>query len=337
MRRVPAEWEKQRAVLLSFPHEETDWYDPSDPRSLESALVPFIRIAQAIAYSQPVYIICRNKERISSYFCSTRNMTFIEIPANDTWIRDYGYISIIEDEEVKLLDFKFNGWGGKFDALFDNSVNSILHQKGYMGTTPMEQIDFVLEGGSIESDGEGTILTTSTCLCNPNRNGGLEKKEVEQELNRYLGAKRVLWLDHGYLAGDDTDSHIDTLARFVNSETIAYVKCDDNLDEHYSELKEMERQLRAFRTAQGKPYTLVPLPMCEPKYNKTGDRLPATYANFLISNHALLYPTYSDKNDKEVGEIFKKLFPNREIIPINCLKFIEQGGSLHCSTMQVAF
>ena len=334
---MPAEWEKQRAVLMSFPHEETDWHDPDNTAELEASLSPFIRIAQAIAYGEAVYIICKDKEKISKMFCSTRNLTFIEIPTNDTWIRDYGYISIKENDEVKLLDFTFDGWGGKFEASLDNAVNTALHQKGYLGTTPLEQIDFVLEGGSIESDGEGNILTTSTCLCNPNRNGGLTKQEIEEKLHTYLGAQRVLWLDHGYLAGDDTDSHIDTLARFVNKTTITYVKCEDKEDEHYEALKQMEGQLQSFTTTEGKPYRLIPLPMCEAKYNDKKKRLPATYANFLITNDALIYPTYEDKNDTKAGEIFKEVFPDREIIPVNCLKLIEQGGSLHCSTMQIVY
>jgi agmatine deiminase len=322
---------------MAFPHEETDWYDPDDPKSLDRALSPFIRIAQAIAYKEPVYIICKEKARISSMFCSTFNMIFIELPTNDTWIRDYGYISIEEDGEKKLLDFTFDGWGGKFDAALDNRVNTLLHQKGYMGTTPLKQVNFVLEGGSIESDGAGTILTTSQCLCNPNRNGGLTKEEVERQLHTSLGATRVLWLDHGYLAGDDTDSHIDTLARFVNTDTIVYVKCDDSSDEHYNALKRMEEQLQSFRTAEGTPYRLIPLPMCEAKYDTEGNRLPATYANFLITNDALVYPTYQDRNDVRVAEIFKAIYPEKEMIPINCLKLIEEGGSLHCSTMQVAY
>ncbi len=334
---MPAEWEKQRAVLLSFPHEETDWHDPDNTADLEASLSPFIRIAQAIAYGEAVYIICKDKEKIANMFCSTRNMTFIEIPTNDTWIRDYGYISIKENDEIKLLDFTFDGWGGKFKSTLDNAVNTALHKKGYLGTTPLEHIDLVLEGGSLESDGEGTILTTSECLCNPNRNGGLSKQEIEEKLRTYLGAQRVLWLDHGYLSGDDTDSHIDTLARFVNKTTIMYVKCDDKEDEHYEALKQMETQLQSFTTSEGKPYTLVPLPMCEAKYNDEQKRLPATYANFLITNDALIYPTYDDKNDTRVGEIFKEVFPDREIIPVNCLKLIEQGGSLHCSTMQIAY
>jgi len=330
---MPAEWEPQRVILLSFPHEDTDWVESG----LERVLTPFVRIAQAIAYSEPVYIICKDKDKISELFCSTNNIAFIEIPTNDTWIRDYGYISIKEDNQTKLLDFTFDGWGGKFEASLDNSVNYTLHQKGYMGTTPLESINFVLEGGSIESDGQGTIMTTTKCLCNPNRNAGLDKEVILSKLNRYLGIDRILWLDHGYLAGDDTDSHIDTLARFVNPETIVYVKCDDKQDEHYEELTKMESELKDFKTKDGKPYCLIPLPMTQAIYDKANNRLPSTYANFLITNKALIYPTYDDNNDKIADEIFKKLFPAKEIIPINCLKLIEQGGSLHCSTMQVAY
>ncbi len=317
---------------MAFPHKNSDWSN-----DLKSALVPFIRIAQAIAYKTPVYIICDNKEAISSLFCSTRNMSFIEISTNDTWIRDFGYISIVEDEEVKLLDFTFDGWGGKFEASLDNRVNKKLHQKGYMGITPLESIDFVLEGGSIESDGLGTILTTSNCLCNKNRNGGLGKDEIEERLRYYLGAKRVLFLDYGYLVGDDTDSHIDTLARFVSEDTIMYVQCLDEKDEHYEELLKMQEQLRGFRTFEGEPYRLIPLPMVTSKYDSEGNRLPATYSNFLITDGALIYPTYSVDEDKIAHEIFKDFFIDKEIIPVECSRLIEEGGSLHCSTMQVPF
>ena len=329
---LPPEWQKQRAVLMAFPHQDTDWNS-----NLNSALVPFIRIAQAIAYKTPLYIICDNKEEISSLFCSTRNMSFIEIPTNDTWIRDFGYISVVENGEVKLLDFTFDGWGGKFEASLDNEVNKVLHRKGYMGITPLENIDFVLEGGSIESDGLGTILTTSKCLCNSNRNGGLSKDEVKKRLADYLGAKRVLWLDYGYLEGDDTDSHIDTLARFVSKDTIMYVQCSNKDDEHFEELKKMKEQLHSFRTVDGKPYKLIALPMPSAKFDKEGNRLPATYANFLITDGALIYPTYLVDEDKIAHEIFKAFFIDKEIIPVECSRLIEEGGSLHCSTMQIPF
>ncbi|SHO80540.1 Agmatine deiminase [hydrothermal vent metagenome] len=328
---VIAEWQKQRAVLMSFPHKNSDWGN-----NLQKALVPFIRIAQAIAYSTPVYIICHNKDDISNLFCNTRNMSFIEIDTNDTWIRDYGYISVVEDGENKLLDFEFNAWGNKFKSNLDNMVNQKLYKKGYMGTTPLKSIDFVLEGGSIESDGVDTIMTTTKCLCNSNRNGGLSKMEVESRLKEYLGTKRVLWLNYGYLAGDDTDSHIDTIARFVSSDTIVYIKCEDVDDEHYDELNLMQKELQEFRQSNGKKYNLISLPMTTPKYNINGDRLPATYANFLITNGAIIVPSYDDINDKKAQDILREIFPKKEIIPVNCLTLIEEGGSLHCSTMNIA-
>jgi len=275
MKYLPAEWQKQRAVLMAFPHKNSDWNN-----NLKSALVPFIRIAQAIAYTTPVYIICDNKEAIADLFCSPRNLSFIEIETNDTWIRDFGYISIVEDGEVKLLDFTFDAWGGKFEAELDNAINKTLHKKGYMGVTPLESIDFVLEGGAIESDGLGTIMTTTNCLCNANRNGGLSKEEVEEKLKEYLGAKRVLWLDYGYLAGDDTDSHIDTLARFVSVDIIAYVQCLDEEDEHYEALQKMEEQLKSFRTFEGKAYRLTPLPLPTAKFDEEENRFTCYLCQF---------------------------------------------------------
>ena len=335
MRRLRAEWEEQKAVLMAFPHEATDWAREGD---LQKSYAPFVRIAQALAYSQTVYILCRDKKEIADLFCSKNRMVFIETQFDDTWTRDYGPLSVDERGEPKLLDFVFDGWGGKFEASLDNAVNRTLHRLGYFGTTPMESIDFVLEGGSIDCDGAGTILTTSRCLCHPNRNGGSSRTEVEEKLRASLGARRILWLDHGFLAGDDTDSHIDTLARFTDPSTIVYVRCDDPEDAHYQELRAMEEQLQSFRQADGSPYRLVPLPMAPARYDENGRRLPATYANFLIANRALLYPTYeSPETDKAAGAIFAELFPGREIIPIPCSRLITQGGSLHCSTMQIYF
>ncbi|MBD3838757.1 MAG: agmatine deiminase family protein [Epsilonproteobacteria bacterium] len=331
MKRMLAEWEEQRAVLVAFPHEDSDWAD-----NLNSALTPFVQITQAIAYAQNIFVVCKNVQKIKNLFCSTNNMNFIQLPTNDTWTRDYGVISIEDEGVVKLLDFTFDAWGGKFEASLDNEVNKKLFQKGYFAPTTMQSIDFVLEGGSLESDGEGTILTTTECLCNPNRNGGLTQIQVEQKLQEHLGASRILWLNHGYLAGDDTDSHIDTLARFVSKDTIAFVECNDENDEHYEELLAMKKELQQFTQTNNEPYNLIALPMPTAKFDEKNNRLPATYANFLITNKALLYPTYSVKEDKIAHEIFKNLFPSREIIPIECSRLIEQGGSLHCSTMQIA-
>ena len=332
MRRLKAEWERQNTILMALPNENTDWIDVG----LEQSASVFRKIAQAIGYSQMVYMLVNDEKEAKKHFCSTNNIIFIKADFNDTWTRDYGPLSIEEAGRNKLLDFRFNGWGGKFEASLDNSVNKQLKSRGFYGRAELESYDIEIEGGAIDTDGQGTILTTKSCLLNPNRNGALSQAEAEEILSSKLGAKRVLWVENSFLEGDDTDGHIDMLARFVNSDTIAYLKCEDSSDKHYKSLQELEKELKSFRQADGKPYNLVPLPFTEPKY-KDGERMPASYANFLITNSALLFPTYQSSKDKEAQEIFKKLFPEREIIPVPCLKLIEQGGSLHCSTMQISF
>ena len=314
---------------MAFPHAGTDWSE-----DLKGALTPFVRIASSIAYDEPVIIVCDDPEATKDLFCETRNITFVNIPTNDTWARDFGPITVYVDGKRKFLDFTFNGWGNKFESDLDNGITEQLVKKGYL-YGDYEKVDFVLEGGSIESDGEGTLLTTSKCLLNPNRNPKMNKTAIETFLKEKLCLDRILWLDHGELEGDDTDAHIDTLARFIDKETITYVACEDEEDSHYPELKRMEEQLKTFRTLEGKPYRLIPLPLPSPKYDRKGDRMPATYANFLVTNRSVLLPTYDDPKDKAVVELFRTLFPTREIIPINCLKLIEQGGSLHCVTMQI--
>ena len=332
MRRLKAEWESQNAVLMALPNSNTDWAGSG----LEQSAAVFRKIAQAIGYSQLVYMLVDSVAEAKEHFCSTNNIIFIESEFNDTWTRDYGALSIEENGANKLLDFTFNGWGGKFEATLDNKINNFLKSKGFFGGAELESYDIELEGGAIDTDGAGTILTTKSCLLNLNRNGGLSQAEAEDILSQKLGAKRVLWVENSFLEGDDTDGHIDMLARFVSADTIAYLKCADTSDIHYKSLQELERELKSFKQANGKPYNLVALPFTEPKI-KDGERLPASYANFLITNKSLLFPTYESTKDKEAQEIFKKLFPDKEIIPVPCLKLIEQGGSLHCSTMQISF
>jgi agmatine/peptidylarginine deiminase len=223
----------------------------------------------------------------------------------------------------------------KFAANHDNLITRRLFQSNTFARN-VEVINmqpFVLEGGSIESDGQGTSLTTMECLSSVNRNEYLNKEQLEYHLKDMLGAERILWLANGYLAGDDTDSHVDTLARFCNETTIAYVQCEDPEDEHYEELKAMEAELKTFRTTSGQPYRLIPLPMAD-KVVWNGERLPATYANFLIINEAVLVPFYQSNKDETVLEILQKAFPNREVAGINCLPLLKQHGSLHCVTMQ---
>ncbi len=257
------------------------------------------------------------------------------IPTNDTWSRDFGPITVAQNGTARLLDFGFNGWGLKFAANQDNQVNRRLSEQGVFGSIPMQIPGLILEGGSLESDGEGTLLTTAECLLNPNRNPHLSREEIERALSSLLGFDRFLWLENGYLAGDDTDSHIDTLARLCPNDTIVYVSCDDREDEHYEALSRMAAELKAFRTRDGKPYRLIPLPWPSAVYDEEGHRLPATYANYLIINKAVLVPVYGDSHDEEALAAVAQAFPDREIVGIDCSPLILQHGSLHCVTMQL--
>ncbi|NLX26701.1 MAG: agmatine deiminase family protein [Lentisphaerae bacterium] len=309
-KRLPAEWEPQDAVLLAWPHENTDWAPV-----LKEARKTFDQIAYAIKRFQRVIRVAPDA---------------FNLPTDDTWARDFGPITIEENGAPLLLDFTFNGWGNKFPAEQDNRITRALHQLGAFGSTPLRSIDLVLEGGSIESDGEGTLLTTAECLLNPNRNPNLSKEQIETALRKELGVDTILWLNHGALLGDDTDAHIDTLARLAPDRTIVYTACNDPADEHYDELKKMEHELEAFSD-----YRLLPLPWPAPKYDNEGHRLPATYANYLVINGAVLVPTYNDPADDSALAVVQKAFPDREMIGIDCSTLILQHGSLHCVTMQI--
>lgn len=333
VRIMPAEWHLQKAVQLTWPHKGTDWDYLLD--EVESC---FVEIAKQVVARQQLYIVSLEEEHLSKFFTNEelKNISFFSIDSNDTWARDHGGITVFENGKAHLLDFTFNGWGMKFAAGLDNLITRNMfkmnafdeHQYCNMG-------HFVLEGGSIESDGQGTILTTAECLLSDNRNECLSKSEIEQRLKEYLGAQRVLWLHNGYLAGDDTDSHIDTLARFCNENTIAYVQSTNTNDEHYEALKAMELELQALKQSNGEPYCLVALPMASPVFDPDdGHRLPATYANFLIINGAVLFPVYNVETDTIALEAIKKAFTDREIVPVDCSVLIRQHGSLHCVTMQ---
>lgn len=256
-------------------------------------------------------------------------------PSNDTWARDHGFISLVDDQGGRrLLDFKFNGWGEKFPAELDNAINRRLYDEGKISGEYIDCLDFVLEGGSIESDGKGTVFTTSCCLLAPHRNQPLSQTEIEARLKQELCTERIIWIDHGHLTGDDTDGHIDTLVRICPDNTLLYIGCDDPEDEQYEDLRLMEEQLKTFRTLEGKPYRLVKLPMPRPILFE-GERLPATYANFLVINGAVLCPTYDQPDlDAEALRLIGEAFPGREIVGIDCRSIIKQHGSLHCCTMQ---
>ena len=328
---LPAEWAEQEFIQLTWPHSETDWAD-----MLDEVNDCFINIAKTILRFEKLLIVCVDAEEVECFFTEDEleKITFAEMPTNDTWARDHGGITVFEDEKPVVYDFTFNGWGMKFAANHDNLITRKLYMAGIFGDAAHRNcFNFILEGGSIESDGLGTVLTTAECLLSDNRNN-LSEDDIEVKLKEYFGLKQVLWLNHGYLAGDDTDSHVDTLARFCDKSTIVYVFCEDPEDEHFIELKKMKKELRSFRTSEGGYYRLISLPMADAIFDENDERLPATYANFLIINGAVLVPTYNSTKDEVAKHQLQKAFPEREIIGINCNVLIKQHGSLHCVTMQ---
>ena len=279
---LPAEWFPQSAVQLTWPHAGTDWAP-----ILKEVIPCFVSIAQEIMKREKLVLVCPDasdvKEQLGAF--DEERVRFVELPTNDTWARDHGGISVFDPLGPMVYDFVFNGWGMKFAANKDNLITRNLYQSGVFAEEIqlMNMAPFVLEGGSIESDGRGTLMATAECLLSVNRNEYLQREEIEHYLKDVFGVKRILWIENGYLAGDDTDSHVDTLARFCSEDTIAYVKCEDESDEHYDELRAMEEEIKAFRQENGEPYRLVPLPMAD-EVVWEGERLPATYANFLIIN-----------------------------------------------------
>ena len=412
-RTLPAEWAPQSGVQITWPHAGTDW-----AYMLDEVTETYVRMAYEIAVREPLLIVTPEPEAVRFLLDkrlpaeARQRITYFECATNDTWARDHGFITLLGTDGPELLDFRFNGWGGKFEAALDNAINAHLaaqpshyHSASSVPSSASsvpssassapssassapssasnpelcsatrrriagrytDYLDFELEGGAIESDGQGTLLTTAECLLNANRRHDgdavptVDKDQVELLLRERLGVERILWLDHGYLAGDDTDSHIDTLARLCPGDVIVYVKCTDPDDEHFEALRAMEDQLRTFRTREGSPYTLIPVPLPHPCYDNDddndndddavryddsaspkpatgptkGERLPATYANFLIMNDAVLLPVYNQPDrDAEAIRQMQEAFPHHEIVPIDCRSLIRQHGSLHCCTMQ---
>ncbi len=334
IRRFPAEWEEQDAVLMAWPHEGTDWVP-----NLQAVQRVTIDIAREVTGFERLLVVAPDIEdarrSMADAGLALERVRFYEVETNDTWARDFGPITVLEGERPVLLDFGFNGWGLKFPADLDNLITRRLGNSGAFGKTRMETMGFILEGGSIESDGRGTILTTANCLLSPNRNPHLSRSGIEAFLCRTLGAQRVLWIENGQLAGDDTDAHVDTLARFCPDDTIVYAACDDPTDEHYHPLKAMAEELRFFRTQDGLPYRLLALPWPEATHDEEGRRIPATYANFLVINGSVLAPMYGSQKDHAAIEVIRQAFPARRVTGIDCLPLLTGHGSLHCITMQL--
>lgn len=351
---LPAEWHRQSCVQLTWPHEETDWLP-----YLDDITETFVQIAKAVAQYEPLVIAAKYPERVRELLEDSLSddemsrVSIVECDNNDTWARDHAFITLVpvQDNDTKaaasdtsgaeagqapcrLLDFRFNGWGEKFAADKDNLINSTLYNKGVFHGERVDYDDFVLEGGSIESDGRGTILTTSVCLMAPHRNQPMTREQVEQTLLERLCARKIVWFDHGQLIGDDTDGHIDTIVRLCPNNTLLYVGCDDESDPQFADLKALELQLQKATDADGNPYRLLKLPMPDAIYDED-DRLPATYANFLILNGAVIVPTYNQNaNDARALELVAEAFPGYDIIGIDSCTIVRQHGSIHCLTMQ---
>ena len=320
--RIPAEWEEQEALIVVFPPEHSDW-----AHSLEEIRATYLEFITKVARFQPCMVICEDKKMLTNLLPTLQNIQLIEMQTNDTWVRDFGGINVYKNNKRRTYDFIFNAWGNKFAASLDNTITQQLFDESYL-EGKLLSFDFVLEGGSIDSNGHGVMLSTANCLYEQNRNAHLSKKKIKLILKELFGLKELIILKHGALMGDDTDSHIDTLARFVNKKTIAYVKCYDKKDEHYKELRKMEKELK--KTG----FDLVPLPLPSAKYFND-HRIPATYINFVLINNAVLVPTYSDPCDAEALLTFKQLFPKRDIVGIESSILIREHGSLHCASMNI--
>lgn len=331
--RLPAEWETQSFVQLTWPHADSDW-----AAYLEEAEACFVQLARAILRYEALLVVCRDAEAVRCAIQASPDapLRLVELPSNDTWARDHAGISVRYGDDCCVYDFAFNAWGNKFPWQADNALTAQLASLGCFGERRyVDCLDFVLEGGSLESDGAGTLLTAESCLLSAQRNG-TDRLFIEAKLKDYFGLERVLWIKHSYLAGDDTDGHIDMLARFAAVDTIVYVapkKEASPNDVQQESLLGLQAELRLLKQADGRPYRLIPLPFPDPVFYE-GELLPASYANFLIVNHAVLVPIYGVSQDGKALRQLQEAFPDREIVPIDCRVLIRQHGSLHCSTMQ---
>ncbi len=332
--RFPAEWEPQSAILLAWPTADTDWAE-----RLAEVEETYIALVQAITGFQRVVLCVADDDvetyaemRLRSNRVDMERVRFVSVPYDDTWLRDSGPITLRAGDRFVLNDFRFTGWGGKFEASDDDRLVERLQAQGVFQHAERRVHDFALEGGGIETDGAGTLLTTWHCLSL--RHPGKRRDEIEAVLLATLAQDRVLWLEHGELEGDDTDAHIDTLARFAPGDAIVFQACDDPGDAHYTALQAMAAELAALRTTDGAPYRLHPLPW--PKAILDGGRrLAASYANYLVINDAVLMPAYGDARDDDAAAVLASAHPGRSVVQVPCRPLIWQNGSLHCITMQL--
>ncbi|MDO4320176.1 MAG: agmatine deiminase family protein [Bacteroidales bacterium] len=337
--RLPAEWEPQGAVLIAWPHNGTDW-----AYMLPEVEKCYIEMTGAISRHATVIIAAPDTSRARMLLdgkTGPNPVLFFDTPTNDTWTRDYGVITTIDSKGHPVLnDFGFNAWGGKFESALDNGVTGRMVTAGLLRGKYIDHNNFILEGGSIESDGQGTLMVTDECLLTPTRNPSMSRADIEAYLKKSLGVDHILWIAHGGIIGDDTDGHIDTLARFAPDDVIVVAgrHTDPDIDDPDQQhmLEEMLADVKALRTADGRPYTIIELPMPDPIYDEDGSRLPATYANYLILNNTIIMPTYGQpRNDALAAGMMLIAYPGYEIERVDCRALIRQHGSLHCATMQL--
>lgn len=333
--RLPAEWEPQSGVLVAWPHADTDWGP-----TLAAVEAAYVGLVTAIAQRTTAVVIVANdalrqhaEAQLQPAAAAPGRIRFVKAEYDDTWLRDSGPITLCTGGRFTLLDFAFTGWGGKFGASRDDRLVETLVARGLFRDADHRRIDFALEGGAIESDGAGTLLTTWQCLAQ--RHPTATRAELVAVLGDALGADRVLGLESGFLEGDDTDAHIDTLARFAPGAAIVHQACDDPRDRHHAPLAGMAAELAALRTRDGHPYRLHALPWPRPIHASDGRRLAASYANYLVVNDAVLVPAYGDPADAVAAGVIAAAHPRRDVVSVSCRPFIEQNGSLHCLTMQL--
>lgn len=322
------EWAPVDAVMLAWPHKKTDWAP-----WLEETRGTYLEVISAINDSKSgVILLCHPDDVSALQQALPSHAKVLILPAefNDTWMRDYGFLTCAtSDGANQPVEFVFNGWGNKFDAGADNQAN-----KRYLASLcqlPIVSSDIVAEGGALEIDADGHLLSTESCLLNPERNGDMTLAQYEQEFVRMLGAKKVTVLSHGHLEGDDTDGHVDTLVRFTPDKGLVIQAADNRLDDsHFAGLNALCEECAALMPDHQQFH--LPLPLM---YNEDGERLPASYANYLICNQSVLVPVYGQPEDDEALAIVASAYPQHKIVPVNCATLVRQFGSLHCISMQV--
>ncbi|WP_076791918.1 agmatine/peptidylarginine deiminase [Chlorobium sp. KB01] len=334
---MPPEWAFHKATWLSWPHRLESW-----PGKFEPVPAVFVEIASWLSSSEEVHINVLDEAMEREVLELLRNSrheqlrldrVFLHrIPTNDAWCRDHGPNFVFRESgfrnEKVILDWEYNAWGGKYEPYDDD--NAVPERIAFQEQLPLVSTGIVLEGGSIDVNGKGLLLTTEACLLNPNRNPLMSRADIERELGNYLGIQKVLWLGDG-IAGDDTDGHIDDMARFVNEHTVVIAVEDDPADLNYEPLQENYRLLQSFTDIEGNPLHVVKLPMPSPVVFD-GERLPASYANFYIANSVVLVPTYRCSRDTLAVELLQNCFPGRRVVGIDCFDLVWGLGAIHCIT-----